>query len=93
MGKIIETFGPCGQIDRRGLSGDEGASSRLDRDGARSRESIIRMPDGVEIDPEGDGNLSHGRHFLTGVDDACANSSEHLVSDLHVYRNAGWLDV
>jgi hypothetical protein len=88
MRKIVDPFGPCGSIDRRRLLRDESASSRLDRDGAGSRQSIVSVPNGVEIDAQGDGDLSHGGHFFARVEDARTNRPEYLVSYLHVDRNA-----
>jgi hypothetical protein len=40
----------------------------LDRDGSGSRQSVIGMPDGIEVDPEGNGDLSHGGHLFTRFD-------------------------
>jgi hypothetical protein len=88
VGKIVDPFGPCGSIDRWRLLRDESAPSRLDRDGAGSRQSIVGVPNGVEINPQGDRDLSHGGHFFAWVEEARPNCPEHLVAYLHVDRNA-----
>src|ERR1700761_962649 len=47
--------------------GDEGAAGWLDDDGAGAGEGVVSVADGVEIDPEVDSDLAHGRHLFAGL--------------------------
>ena len=80
-------------VGRWWLAGNEGAAGGLDGDGAGSSEGVVGVADGVQVDPQGDGDLAHGGHLLAGFQDAGADGAQDLVADLDVDGNAGWLDV
>ena len=89
MGKVVEECCiPRGAIVHRGMLSNEGAPSWLDGEGTSSCQSVVGMPDGVEVNPKRDRYLSHGGHSLAGFDDTCADGSQHLVPYLHVDRDA-----
>jgi hypothetical protein len=92
MGEIIDAFRLRRLIGGRRLLGNESASSRLDSDRAGSRQRVVGVANRVEIDPQGDRDLSHGGHSVAWLDDACPDSPKDVVTDLHVDRDAGSLD-
>jgi hypothetical protein len=92
-GKVFDAAGLVRMIDGRRLVGDEGAAGGLDGEGASSREGVVGVADGVEVDLESDRDLSHRGHFLPGFQDAGADRAEDLVPDLDVDRDAGGFDV
>ena len=93
MGKVIKK--PCrgGHADWRRRLGHERASGWLDVDRAGSRESVVGMPNSVEIDLKGHRDLSHGGHSFTRFEETGADSPHELISYLHVDRNAGLFDL
>jgi hypothetical protein len=93
MGEIVDALGLIGLIGGRWLVGDEGTAGRLDGDGAGAGKGVVGVADGVEVNAECDGDLSHGGHFLAGLQDAGADGAEDLIADLDVDWNAGWFNV
>jgi hypothetical protein len=52
MGEVVEECCiPRGEIVYLGMLSNEGAPGRLDGEGTRSCQSIVGMPDGVEVNP------------------------------------------
>jgi len=93
VGEIIETVRMCGRIDPWRSVGNKRAARRLDGESAGPCQSVISMPDGVQINSERDRNLAHGGHSFTRFDDTRPDGPEHLVAYLHVDRNARLFDV
>lgn len=94
MGEVVEACCPLrGEIVHRGVLSNEGAPSRLDGEGTSSCQSVVGMPDGVEVNPKRDRYLSHCGHSLAWFDDTCADGSQYLVPYLHVDRNARLFDM
>ena len=75
-------------IDGRRPLGHVGAARPQNDDGAGLLQVRISVPDRVQIDFQGDGDLPHGRHLLTRTQRSGPDRLEHLVADLHVNRHA-----
>src|SRR3954447_3609621 len=88
MGQVVETLRLCGQIGQRGCLGDEGAPGGLDRDGTGSRQSVVGMTNSVEVNLEGNRDLSHGGHSLTWFEQTGADCPQYLIAYLDIDRHA-----
>ena len=75
-------------VNGRRTLGHVGPASPKNDDGPGLFQVRVGVPDGVQIDLQGYGDLSHGGHLLTGTQRSGPDGLEHLVTDLHVDRYA-----
>jgi hypothetical protein len=93
LGQALDPLCLSCQVNWRRTLGHVGPASPKNHNGAGLFEVRICMPDGVQVNFQRNGDLSHGGHLLARTEVSSPDRLEHLVADLHVDRHAVILKV